>query len=466
MKTTPSVPFSDIRPEVYLISLGCPKNLVDSEYVLGHLSDQGFVIGQDPARADAIIVNTCGFIQAAVEEAVSTILEMTEYKKDGSARVLAVIGCLPQRYGLELSESLPEVDLFLGTGGLDRLPGLLTAKLNGEVLTDRTAVDVRPGFIPADPAPRLRSAPFYRAYLKIAEGCSNVCSYCLIPRLRGPLNSRPVPALLDEAAALAESGVRELILVAQDTTAYGRDLKSGDGLPELLTGLARIDGLEWLRLMYAYPSGLSDAVVEVMANEPKVCPYLDLPLQHASRSVLERMKRRDLPDQLELVTRLRQNIPGLTLRTTVMVGFPGETDRDFEELLDFIDRARFERLGCFKFSPEEGVPAARYQDQVPQRIKENRRRKVMAVQRRISRAANQALVGRILPVLVEGLSPETDLLLVGRTMGQAPEIDGQVLINKGTASPGQIRPVLITEAHDYDLVGELADEEDETGLTE
>ncbi len=444
------------KKTVHLVSLGCPKNLVDSEYMLGLLAEKGYQAVESPEGAEVLIVNTCGFIQSAVEEAVETILELAELKKNGLARKLVVAGCLPQRYKGDLAGLLPEVDLFCGSGEAGILPGLLERKNTG--FEEPGRLWDRPGFMPAGPGPRLRSAPFFRAYLKVAEGCSNVCSYCLIPRLRGPLRSQRMDILLEEASALAASGVKELILVAQDTTAYGHDLGSRENLAVLLKKLCRVEGLEWLRVMYAYPSGLTDELLEVMASEPKVLPYLDLPLQHASPDVLRRMRRDGDLDLLGLVNRWRAAVPGMTLRTTMIVGFPGETDRDFDILLDFVQAARFDRLGVFKFSPEEGTVAASAKDQVPQRIKENRRRKLMAAQRRISRERNQALAGRTLPVLVEGFSEETDLLLTGRTMGQAPEIDGQVYITSGTASPGEIRQVLITEAHDYDLVGELTDE--------
>ncbi len=444
------------KKTVHLVSLGCPKNLVDSEYMLGLLAEKGYQAVESPEGAEVLIVNTCGFIQSAVEEAVETILELAELKKNGLARKLVVAGCLPQRYKGDLAGLLPEVDLFCGSGEAGILPGLLERKNTG--FEEPGRLWDRPGFMPAGPGPRLRSAPFFRAYLKVAEGCSNVCSYCLIPRLRGPLRSQRMDILLEEATALAASGVKELILVAQDTTAFGHDLGSRENLAVLLKKLCRVEGLEWLRVMYAYPSGLTDELLEVMASEPKVLPYLDLPLQHASPDVLRRMRRDGDLDLLGLVNRWRAAVPGMTLRTTMMVGFPGETDRDFDILLDFVQAARFDRLGVFKFSPEEGTVAALAKDQVPQRIKENRRRKLMAAQRKISRERNQALAGRTLPVLVEGFSEETDLLLTGRTMGQAPEIDGQVYITSGTASPGEIRQVLITEAHDYDLAGELTDE--------
>ncbi|MEW6264041.1 MAG: 30S ribosomal protein S12 methylthiotransferase RimO [Thermodesulfobacteriota bacterium] len=452
-------------PRLHLVSLGCPKNLVDSEFLLGLMTEKGFKVVEDPGRADIIIINTCAFIKPAVEEAIATILELAEYKKNDAASRLVVLGCLPQRYPRELEALLPEVDLFWGAGGLDRLPAVIKNLMENETIgpvrrgqaASKDWLALPPGFVPTGAGPRLRTAPGHRAYLKIAEGCSNACSYCLIPKLRGPFRSRPMPVLLEEAARLAEDGVKELILVAQDTTAYGRDLKNIN-LALLLKKLTGLEGLSWLRIMYAYPSGLTDELLEVMAGEPRICPYLDLPLQHASRAILGKMRRGGPRNLLRLVARLRRRVPGLTLRTAFIVGFPGETDDHFNLLMDFVAAARFDHLGVFKYCPEEGTAAAGLPGQVPQRVKETRRRRLLARQRRISRQINKTLVGRTQSVMIEGLSPETDLLLTGRTQGQAPEIDGQVLITKGTARPGQIKTVLITKAYDYDLIGEIQDQ--------
>ena len=440
-------------PKVNLISLGCPKNLVDSENLLGLLSASGYLIVENPEAADLVLINTCAFIKSAVEEAIDNLLTATEMKKQGQVKAVVALGCLPERYKNDLVQSLPEVDLFWGTGRLDLLPNAL--KDLGVDRSGHSAVWHAPGYAPQLAVPRMRSAPFYRAYLKISEGCSNACSYCLIPQLRGRYQSRPLAALLDEARALAASGVKELILVAQDTTVYGRDLDPRLSLSRLLNELITIEGLEWIRIMYAYPTGITKELMTLMAREPKICKYLDLPLQHVSPDVLTNMKRKGVEKVREVVARLRDSIPNLSLRTTLMVGFPGETDRDFEMLMDFVQATRFERMGVFKFSPEDGVPAAGLPNQVPPRIKENRRRKLMALQRKISRETCALLVGETRPVLVEGLSPETDLLLVGRLMGQAPEIDGQVYLTEGTAAPGEIRTALITKSHDYDLEGRL-----------
>jgi len=441
--------------KIFIISLGCPKNQVDSEFLLGLLVRQDYEITLDPAEAGVILINTCAFIQPAVEESVNTILEMADYKETGRAWALAVTGCLPQRYKNDLVSSLPEVDLFCGSGEINLLPDLLNDLAKGRTLESRSMA--KPGFIPADPGSRLQASPFFRAYLKIAEGCSNACSYCIIPRLRGPYVSRSLESLAAEAQLLAENGVKELILIAQDTTAYGQDLMPRTNLPKLLSRLARVQGIEWLGIMYAYPRGVSDELIEVMAVEPKICAYLDLPLQHASPKILKRMGRGRDPDLPALLARLRQGLPGLSLRTTIMVGFPGETEADFENLMEFVEQSRFNHLGVFKFSPEEDTAAARFPGQVPRRIKENRRRKIMTLQKRISRNLNKSLAGQTLPVLIEGHSEETELLIVGRTQGQAPEVDGQVFITDGEARVGEIQPVKITQAHDYDLVGEALD---------
>jgi len=446
-----------LKKSVYAVSLGCPKNQVDTEFLLGALIAAGYRTVDRPEDAGVLLVNTCAFIQAAVEESIETVLDLADHKAAGLAWAVVVVGCLPERYREDLAEALPEADLVCGTGGLDDLPARLEALRRGRTAAQETWP--KPGFAPRTAGPRLAAAPFWRAYLKIAEGCSNACSYCLIPRLRGPLKSRPEKALVEEAEVLVAGGVKELILVAQDTTAYGLDLNRSDGLVGLVERLGKIDGLAWIRLMYAYPGRVTPTLIKVMAKQPKVCAYLDLPLQHVSPRVLRAMGRKGSQNFMALIRRLRKAMPDISLRTTLMVGFPGETDADFDRLMAFVLEARFDHLGVFKFSPEQGTAAAKRSDQVPGRVKEIRRRKLMAVQRKISRAKNKALVGKTLPVLVEGFSQETDLLLAGRTQGQAPDVDGVVYITRGTAQPGEIRPVTITQAHDYDLAGELAEEE-------
>lgn len=442
------------KKTVYAVSLGCPKNLVDTEFLLGSLAAHGYVVVERPEEAGVLLVNTCAFIQAAVEESIETVLDLAAQKAAGNAWAVVVAGCLPERYREDLSEALSEADLVCGTGGLGDLPARLEA-----LRTRRAAAEEKwpkPGFMPEAAGPRLTSAPFWRAYLKIAEGCSNACSYCLIPRLRGPLRSRSGEVLVREAEMLAAGGVKELILVAQDTTAYGLDLKPRASLAGLIERLGAIDGLSWIRVMYAYPGRVTRELIQVMAEQPKVCAYLDLPLQHASPAVLRAMGRKGGQDLPALIRRLRKTMPDISLRTTFMVGFPGETDGDFDRLTAFVQETRFDHAGVFKFSPEQGTVAAKRSDQVPGRIKETRRRRLMALQRKISREKNRAKVGEILPVLIEGPSPETDLLLVGRTPGQAPDVDGVVYITCGTAIAGEIRRVRITQAHDYDLAGELA----------
>lgn len=444
---------------VFPVSLGCPKNLVDTEHLLGLLDEQGLKAVEDETEADIILVNTCGFIQEAVEESIETLLDLAALKEESPEVKLVAFGCLPERYKSSLVEEMVEVDLFWGSGDLAGLARALSGFAHGLTPWPDRAPGLwsPPGFIAESAGPRLRSAPFYRTYLKTAEGCSNRCAYCLIPSLRGPYRSRSLEGLLAEAAALAESGVKELILTAQDVTAYGRDLGNRTDLALLLIRLAEIGGLEWIRIMYAYPTGVTDRLLEVMASEPKVCPYLDLPLQHASPGVLELMGRPASGDCLSLVERIRAAVPEVALRTTLMVGFPGETQEDFEILLDFAQKARFNNLGVFEYSPEEGTRAATRSDQVPAEIKKERSEKLADLQKSISLEHNSKLVGRTLPVLQEGYSEETDLLLVGRTRFQAPEIDGVVYVNKGRAVAGTIRPVLITEAHEYDLIGEIVE---------
>jgi len=445
-----------VNKNVYAVSLGCPKNLVDTEFLLGSLTAQGYAVVNRPDEAGVLLVNTCAFIQAAVEESIETVLDLAAHKAAGSAWAVVVAGCLPERYREDFSKALPEADLICGTGGLGDLPARLEALRLGRAAAEEKWP--KPGFIPEAAGPRFIPAPFWRAYLKIAEGCSNACSYCLIPRLRGPLRSRGGEMLVREAEMLAAGGVKELILVAQDTTAYGLDLKPRASLAGLIERLCRIDGLAWIRVMYAYPGRVTQELIQVMAEQPKVCAYLDLPLQHASPAVLRAMGRKGNQNLLALIRRLRKAMPEINLRTTFMVGFPGETDEDFDRLTAFIQEVRFDHVGVFKFSPEQGTAAAKRTDQVPGRIKENRRRRLMALQRKISREKNRAKKGKILPVLVEGFSPETDLLLMGRTPGQAPDVDGVVYITRDTARAGEIRRVAITQAHDYDLAGELVDQ--------
>ena len=435
---------------VYMHTLGCPKNRVDSEVMLGTLAQAGYRLVQDPAKAEVIVVNTCGFIESAKEESVDAILELAAMKGEGSCKKLVVTGCLVQRHADELARELPEVDHFLGTGAYPDI-----ARVVSDAQAKRLVVP-DPDFVHSAATPRVNSLPSHTAYLKISEGCDNACAFCIIPKLRGAQRSRPIDDLLAEAAALAAQGTVELSLVAQDLTAYGYDLPGKIRLHHLLPELAKVDGIRWLRLHYAYPRDVPDALVEVIAREPKIVKYLDMPLQHASDRLLRTMKRgRDAAFLRELLARLRARVPGIALRTSLIVGLPGETEADFDELEAFVEEQRFERLGVFEFSPEEGTPAAEMADQVPDELKRARRERIMAIQQRISRAHQRAMIGRKLEVVVEGRAEETEHLLAGRHAQQAPEIDGITYINDGVGFPGELVTVEITDAAEYDLVGRI-----------
>ncbi|OJH37716.1 ribosomal protein S12 methylthiotransferase RimO [Cystobacter ferrugineus] len=434
-----------------MMTLGCPKNRVDSEVMLGTLKQRGYSLVQDPAAAEVIVVNTCAFIGPAKQESVDSILEMAELKKTGACSTLVVTGCLSQRYGAELAKEMPEVDHFLGTSAYAQIGDLLAAEASPrQVIPD-------PDYIHNAQTPRENSMPSYTAYLKISEGCDNACAFCIIPTLRGGQRSRTIEDVVSEARKLADSGVQELNLVAQDLTAYGHDLPGRPKLHDLLRELVKVD-VKWIRLHYAYPRVFTDELIELMATEKKIARYLDMPLQHASDKLLLSMKRgRDSKFLKELLTKLRARVPGLVMRTSMIVGLPGETEEDFELLKEFVKEQRFERLGVFQYSDEEGTAAYDYADKVPKQTIERRWREVMAIQKRINREQNKKLVGQRIEVLVEGPSEESEHLLVGRHEGQAPEIDGQVYINDGLAYPGEFVTLEITEAHDYDLVGKVVE---------
>ncbi|HQR29083.1 MAG TPA: 30S ribosomal protein S12 methylthiotransferase RimO [Anaeromyxobacteraceae bacterium] len=443
---------------VYMHTLGCPKNRVDSEVMLGTLAQAGYRLVQDPARADVIVVNTCGFIESAKEESVQAILSLSRMKEEGRCKKLVVAGCLTQRYPEEMAREMPEVDHFVGTGAYADIAAIVSdAQARRIVVPD-------PDFVHSASTPRVNSLARHTAYLKIAEGCDNACAFCIIPALRGPQRSRTVEDVVAEAESLAAQGVVELSLVAQDLTAYGQDLP-GPGkvrLHHLLPELCRVEGIRWIRLHYAYPRDFPDALVDVIAREPRIAKYVDMPLQHSSDRLLRSMKRgRDARFLRGLLAKLRERVPGIALRTALIVGLPGETEDDFEDLLRFVEEQRFERLGVFTYSREEGTAAAEMDGQLPERVKKARQRKVMALQRRISRAQQRAMVGRRLEVLVEGKAEGTDHLLVGRHAQQAPEIDGLTYVNdfavpgEKVAYPGEIVTVEVTEAGDYDLVGRV-----------
>jgi ribosomal protein S12 methylthiotransferase len=436
---------------VGLVSLGCPKNLVDGEVMLGRLQGAGYRLVADPKQADVVVVNTCAFIDRAKQESVDAILEMAREKETGRARRLVVTGCLTQRYDAELRREIPEIDATLGTGQVEEI-----VQAVGGAATSLDEAPGLPTWVYDHQQPRVLSTPPWLAYVKISEGCDYTCSFCIIPTLRGRHRSRGVEDIVAEARALAARGVREIVLVAQDSTRYGLDHGVRDGLAYLLRRLGRVDGLRWIRVMYAYPATLSDGILDAMASEEKVVKYVDIPLQHASESVLKRMKRpTGRGNLLGMVERIRERLPGVAIRTSFIVGFPGETEADFEELLAFVTQARFENVGVFKYSDEEGTTSYDLDGRVPGRVKEARRRRLMALQKRISLRRNEELVGRHVEVLVEGAHPDSDLLLRGRMATQAPEIDGMVIVNDGSAEAGELVTCEVTEAHPYDVLASV-----------
>lgn len=441
---------------INVVSLGCAKNLVDSERLLGSaIRNMKLEPTVETGKADLILLNTCAFLTSAAKEAVETIIELGQAKKPGAK--LVVSGCLPARYlGEEwddLATGLPEVDLWLPPTEYQNFEQLLS-----RLLQTSLKVDV-PSFSSQNTPTgrRTQATPFFRAFLKIAEGCDNRCAYCLIPKLRGPLTSYTPDFLVNEAERLADSGVRELTLVAQDLTAYGLDRNKNGELIKLVRRLSNISSLDWLRLLYAYPERLTESLIKDLADIPKVTPYLDLPFQHASPPVLKRMGRRQIMPPRQLVEKLREWWPGLALRTTLIVGFPGESDNDFAELLDFIREAAFDHLGVFKFSPEPGVPAGKMKDQIPQSVKEKRRRKVMAEQRVISLKRNKQRVGQTVKVLIEGPSDESEMVMTGRAYFQAPEVDGLIYFDGEQPRPGKIVDTEIIKAFNYDLLGRIVE---------
>jgi ribosomal protein S12 methylthiotransferase len=436
-----------------LVSLGCTKNLVDSEVIAGLLAKEGWRLTLKLDEAEAIIINTCAFIQDAKHESLETLLELAELKAKASCRMLVVAGCLPQREGRRLLSLIPEVDAVVGVEDFPKIGQILESLCQGQ---DGQRAWIRPpssDHVAGAGLPRLRLTMPHTAYLKIAEGCDHPCSFCIIPHLRGAYRSRPVEEILQEAQALRDSGALEIILVAQDVTAYGTDGRSGARLPELLRRLARIEGLRWIRLLYGYPTKVSDELLEVMASEERVLPYLDVPIQHISDRILEAMKRAGGRRAIEaMIERVRGRLPHATLRTTVMVGFPGETEKEFQELVDFIRQAAFDRLGAFAFSPEPESPAAFMPDQVPEAEKQARLEELFRIQHQVVRAKHQALVGRTIEVLYDGFDPEDEEGMIARTAGMAPEVDGVVRVASAQASPGEMGLVEITGEEGFDLL--------------
>lgn len=439
--------------KIGMVSLGCPKNLVDSEIMLGIIRDREMEITNDPSEADLIIVNTCGFIESAKQESINTILQMGEYKTQENCRYLIVTGCLGQRYADDLFESLPEVDAIVGTDCFIDINWVIEQVLAGKRLKHLEKLESKN--VPL--LPRLLTTPSYMAYLKIAEGCDNCCSYCIIPQLRGPYTSRPYEEVIAEANSLAEKGIKELIVVAQDTTRYGEDLYGKLLLPQLLRDLNKIEGIEWIRVMYLYPNNFTDELIEAIAECEKVCKYIDIPLQHASDRLLEIMNRYDTKAQVELLLhKLRSRIPNIAIRTTFIVGFPGETEEDFAELMDFVEKQRFENAGVFQYSQEEGTVAGAMENQIPPEIKENRYHELMALQAGISEEIHLEREDEELDVLVTGFDEENSDLAIGRSYHEAPEIDGEIFIeNASGLEIGQIVKVRILQGFTYEMVAEL-----------
>ena len=442
--------------KIGIVSLGCPKNLVDSETMLGLIHEEKYEITNDPSEAEIIIVNTCGFIESAKEESINTILQMAEYKKSGSCKYIIVTGCLSQRYAEELFNELPEADAIAGVEVYDEIGSIIKRVMNGErfIMLERSKPDViytsKETFLP-----RILTTPSYTAYLKIAEGCDNCCSYCAIPKIRGPYRSKPMEQVLKEAKALANNGVKELIVVAQDTTRYGEDLPEGKLLlADLLKELNKIESLKWIRVMYCYPNNFTDELIEAFATLDKVCKYVDLP--HASNRLLASMNRYDNREEVEtLLAKLRKRIPGIVIRTTFIVGFPGETDADFEELKEFVEQQRFENAGVFAYSQEEGTVAGAMPNQIPDEIKQERYHELMALQAQISEEIHKDTEGQTLEVLVEGIEEDGSGLHYGRSYREAPDIDGLVFIeNPGDIKPGCFVKVNILQGFTYESVGE------------
>ena len=439
--------------KVAFVSLGCAKNLVDSEVMLGFLSKNGHQISAQQ-EAEIIVVNTCGFIESAKQESIDTILEMSRYKVSGSCRRLIVAGCLVERFRKEIQDEIPEVDAVMGTNEIPRIVELCEAASHSPA---PPRFEPREQYLYSDRDPRVLTTPSYSAYIKIAEGCDHPCTFCVIPQMRGHFRSRSLESVLTEATRLAVQGVKELNLVAQDSTRYGWDLGNRRGLAQLIPRLAAIEGIEWIRLLYAYPNTIYDELLAAIAATPQACKYLDMPLQHASGSVLKRMKRgSNTSSLLKLLRRIRETIPGVVIRTTLMVGFPGETEAEFQELMDFVSRAQFDRLGVFTFSDEDIAASYGLDGKIAEAVKKERQDRLMELQSQVARKKNRELVGKILPVLVEGVSSESEWLWSGRLPTQAPEVDGVVYLNDGIGQetrPGDIKSVRITQAHQYDLVG-------------
>ena len=446
--------------KVGFVSLGCPKNLVDSEVMMGALAEAGYEITSNAEEAETVVVNTCGFIESAKQESIEAILDATRLKEEGKAKRVVVAGCLVERYRDDLMKELPEVDAFIGTNEVTRILEAADEKTNFRSLPLLQIGNKTATYLYDFDTPRYRATQSHTAFIKIAEGCDRPCAFCSIPSMRGSFRSRRFGSIIEEASELAKQGVKEVVLIAQDSSRYGEDLGEVDALAALIRALGEIDKLEWVRVMYAYPTHISDAFLAAIAETPKAVKYLDMPLQHASRNVLKLMKRGGTRESLErLIARVRERVPGITIRTTFITGFPGETEEDFEELMHFLRNCRFDNVGVFTYSDEEGTPAFDLPNKVDPKIAKQRRIRLMKEQAKISKQLNKARIGQTYKVMFEGLSQESDLLFQGRLQGQTQDIDGYILINdmpEGLEPKmGAIYNVRITEAHEYDLIGEL-----------
>ena len=438
--------------KVLFISLGCDKNLVDSEVMLGLLAEKGYQMTDDETEAEVIVINTCCFIHDAKEESIQTILEMAEYKKEGTLKALIVTGCLAQRYQQEILDEIPEVDEVLGTTSYPEIVDAIENALKGRAEVRMTDIDALPL---VDTARQVTTGGHF-AYLKIAEGCDKHCTYCIIPKIRGNYRSVPMDRLIKEAKGLAEKGVKELILVAQETTLYGKDLYGEKSLHRLLKELCRISGIRWIRILYCYPEEIDDNLIQVMKEEPKICHYVDLPIQHANTDILKRMGRRTSKEQLEeIIGKLRREIPDIAIRTTLITGFPGETEEQHQELVDFVDEMEFDRLGVFTYSPEEDTPAAEMEGQIPEEVKEDRQAEIMELQQEIAFEQAEDMVGKEVLVMIEGKVADENAY-VGRTYKDAPNVDGLIFVNtEEELMSGDFARVKVTGAAEYDLIGEL-----------
>lgn len=445
-----------MNEKVYLETLGCSKNQVDSEIMLGILSEHKFILTNNELDADVIIVNTCGFIESAKQESINTILDLADLKNSANCKVLIVTGCLAQRYSKELSEELHEVDAFLGTTNFNEIAEIVNKVLgNGKRIVSTANADKDVHY----ELPRILTTPSYSAYLKIAEGCDNYCTYCIIPKLRGKYKSRPIENILNEAEKLVQNGTRELIIIAQDITRYGIDMYGNYRLVELLDKLSQIEDIKWIRLQYSYPDIISDELIELMANNDKICNYIDIPIQHCNDEILKKMNRRTTKEHiLDVINKLRNRVPNIALRTSLIVGFPGETDEQFLELYDFVKEVQFDKLGVFTYSQEEDTAAANLPDQIDQEVKEDRRDKIMILQRDISLTKNMDKTDNIYDILIEE-KVENENVYVGRTEFDAPEIDGVVYVSSNSEiNIGEFVRAKIVDALEYDLIGEVFNE--------